>query len=100
KAEVGDRSTADQVFLDDALGVFGRHLSVPAALRVHDRDRTVRADAEAGGLRPVAGTAGAGDVELLHPLLDVFPRLVAGVAVDAVGPDADEQVTRQLPDTE
>ena len=54
------------------------------------------ADAQALALRPVERTVRAGQVQLLHALLQVAPGLVPLVGVDAVRTDTDEQVPRQL----
>ena len=67
---------------------------------IHDADRAVGADAQALALRAVARTVGAGDVELLHPPLEVLPRRVAGFEIDAIRAEANEEVTRQLADAE
>ena len=88
------------MFLDDALGIIRRDAAVPRSLRIHDADRTVGADAQALALRAIKRTVLARDVELLHAFLEVFPRLLTFVIVHAVGPEADEQMARELPDPE
>ena len=74
----------------------GVTLLVPGPFRIHHADRPGGADAQALAFRPVARTVRAGQIQLLQPLLQVAPGLVPLVGVDAVRPDADEQVPRQL----
>ena len=47
KRKFGDRTSAEQVLLDDSLDVFGRCVPVPRAFRVHEHDRALAADAQA-----------------------------------------------------
>src|SRR3954447_16991021 len=76
EAEVFDDLAADQVFLDDALGVVGGDALVPRAFGVDDGDGAGGADAEAVALGAEAGAVLAGEVEVFHPPLDVVPGLL------------------------
>src|SRR5262249_15444998 len=88
----------DEVLLDDALGVLGRDLLVPRPFGIDERDRPLVADPQAAHPRAVARTVLAGDVQFLHPLLDVVPRLLAIVLVDAVGTETHEEMPGELAD--
>src|SRR5215217_4341559 len=100
EAQVFNRAAADQMFLDNALGVGDGDVAVPRPLRVHDRDRPGDADAQALALRSIARPVGAGDVQLLHTALEVVPRLLPGALVATVRAGAEEQVPLQLSDAE
>src|SRR6476661_6121456 len=84
EAQILDDPAADEVFLDDAFRILGCHGSVPCALRIHDTDGAVGADAEALALRAVARTVGPGDVEILHPPFQVLPGGLTGVEIRAI----------------
>src|SRR5688572_2243445 len=88
------------MLLNDPLGVLRRDVAVPRPLRIHDADGTGRTDPQAVALRAEDRPFRAGKVQLLQPLLEVVPRVLADVGADAVRPDADEQVSRQLADAE
>src|SRR5262249_18321805 len=92
EAQIFDDSTADQMFLDDPLGVFRRDVLIPRSLGIHDRNRPRGADAHALAARAIAGPIGPSDVELLHPLFQIFPRCFTDFRRDAIGPDADEEM--------
>ena len=100
KAEVFHHTPTDEVFLNDALRVRGRHVPVPRAFGVHHDNRSLVADSKTETLRSVARAVGSADVQLFHPALHVVPALFAGSGIDAVGADTDEQVTAQLADAE
>ena len=77
ETEIANDPPADEVLLQDALGVLGRDVpAVPGAFRIHDADRPRGADAQALAFRPVERTVGAGQVQLLQALLQVVPGLV------------------------
>src|SRR6266516_1267788 len=86
------------MFLNDALRVFRRDVPIPRTLRIHDAYRTAAADPEALALRPITRPVGTGDVQLLHAALHVRPRTFALLQIDAVRPEANEEVTRQTSD--
>jgi hypothetical protein len=96
EAEFGDNFATNEVFLNDPLGVFGGYLLVPGSFGVDDGDGAAGADAEAVALGSITGAVGAGDVELLHALFDVIPRLLARLGVDAIGAGADKEVAAEL----
>src|SRR5438552_72212 len=84
------------MFLNDPLGVGWRHVAVPRPFRVDDRDGPLNTDAQTLAFGAIAGSIGPRDVELLHALLDVFPRLIAGFRVTAIGAQTNEQMPLQL----
>src|SRR5207249_11119265 len=47
-------------------------------------------------LGSITRTIRPGDVELLHPLLDIFPNLLARLRIDTIRADADKQMTPEL----
>ena len=98
-AVIFDDAPADQVFLDDALGIFRCDVSIPRPLRIHNADRTARADAQALALRAIERTIRAGDVQLLHSPLQVDPRALAGLEVGAIRAQANEEMACQAADT-
>ena len=98
EAQIFDDPPADQVFLNDALGVFRCDVSVPCPFRIHNTDRTSRADAEALALRPIKRTFRAGDVQLLHSTLQVEPGSLAVLKVCAIRAQANEEVACQTAD--
>ena len=100
ETEIRHDFAADEVLLNDSLGVLRRHVAVPRALRIHHADGASRADSEALALRAEAWAVRTGDVQLLHPLLQIAPRPVPFVRVRAVRTETDEQVPRQLADAE
>jgi hypothetical protein len=51
-------------------------------------------------LGAVARAVGAGEVELLEAALEVLPRLLARLRLDAVGAEADEEVAGEPADAE
>src|SRR5512132_11620 len=98
ETKILNHAAADQVLLNDPLGILRRHVAVPRALRIHHRDRPGGADAQALAPGAIAWSVGAGEIQLLQPRLEVFPRRLAGRRIDAIRPDADEQVPAKLPD--
>jgi hypothetical protein len=98
EAQILHDTTTDQVFLDDALRVLRRNLPIPRALRVNDRNRPSRADAQALTLCSIEGPVGSRDVELLHPALQIEPGLLPLFEIAAIGAETNEQVARQLAD--
>src|SRR5579864_4155233 len=91
---------ADEVLLDDALAVLGRHVPIPRALGIDDGDGSADADAEASTARAIRRAVRPGEVQLLHPVLDVMPGRVALFGRGAVRPRAHEQVPNDLADAE
>src|SRR5437660_1649742 len=83
---------------NDSLGVLRRDVAIPCPLWIHDAYRPVNANPQAIALGAVAGAIRAGDVQLLHPLLNVFPSLLALLRRGAVGPKADKQMALELTD--
>src|SRR5438093_6260176 len=100
EAQVLDDAAADEMFLDNALRILRRHTAVPRAFRIHDADRPIRTDAQALAFRPVERTAGAGEVQLLQPLLQVRPGFLAAFEIRAIWAQAKKEMTRQFPDAE
>src|SRR5262245_43709077 len=86
------------MLLNDALRVGGRDVPVPRAFGIDDRNRTARANSEALDLRAVRRTVRTGDVQLLHPVLDVRPGLFALLRSAAIGSAAHEHMTHYLAD--
>src|SRR4030095_16616915 len=100
EAEILDDAAADEMFLDDPFRVLRGHVAIPRPLGVDDGGRALRADAQAVALRPIAGAVRTGDVQVLHPPLDVLPCRVACLGIYAVGAGAQEQVAMDLADAE
>ena len=100
EAQVLDDAPTDQVFLDNALGVLGRDIAIPRPFRVNDADGPPRADPEALALGPIEGSVGPGNVQFLHPALQIHPRSLAVLQIGAIRPETDEQMTRQPADAE
>jgi len=65
------------MFLDDSLGVLGRYILIPRAFWINHRNRPSRADPQTTTLGAIARAIGAGNIQLLHPLFDIFPGLLA-----------------------
>jgi hypothetical protein len=98
EAQIFDDVPADQVFLDDALGILGSNISIPRTFRIHDADRTARADAQALALRAIEGAIRTGNVQFLHSPLQVQPRSFAIFEVRAIGAQANEEMPCQTAD--
>jgi hypothetical protein len=98
EAEILDDAPADQVLLDDTLGVFRCDISIPRPLRIHDADRPARADAQALTLRPIKRAIRPGDVQCLHPPLQVEPGSLAVLQICAIRAQANEEMACQTPD--
>ena len=92
--------SADQVFLNDAFRVLRSDIAIPRTFWVHDADRSACADAQALAFRTVKRTIRSGNVELLHPSLQVQPRPFTVLEICAIRPQTDEQMTGQLSDAE
>ena len=66
ETELANDPPADEVLLDDALGVLGGDVPVPRSFRVHDADR-----------------AGGADAQALADLLPIVDAVSADAAADA-----------------
>ena len=86
--------------LDNPLGILRCDILVPRPVRVDDTNWPGGADPKALALGAVARPVRPREVQLLEPLLEIIPGLLSRLRIDAVGPKADEQVSRQLPDAE
>src|SRR5271154_84924 len=79
-----------------------RHALIPRPLGVHDQDRTVRADAQALDLGPIAGIRADAQAQVfvLELLLEFLPRGVTGFGAATVGTDAPEDMPMVMTDAE
>ena len=84
EAQLFHDTTADEMFLDDPLGILRRDVLIPRPLRIHHRDRTGGADAQAVAVRAVARAGFTDQVQFLHSPFDVLPGLLTDGRVDAV----------------
>src|ERR1044071_3228361 len=87
------------MFLDDPLRIGRRYLSIPSAFRIDQRDRPIDADPQALALGAITRSLASGDVELLHPLLYIFPGLVSCFRIAAIWTHAEHQMSMQLADS-
>src|SRR5581483_5044963 len=97
ETEVLDDLATDQVLLNDSLDILRGDILVPRPFRIDDTNGPGSADPQALALGAVAWPVRPGEVQLLEPLLEILPGFLSGLGIDAIGPEADEQVSRQLP---
>ena len=86
---------ADQVFLDDALEVFGSAGVIPDDIGINDGDGATDADPEAVGFGPVDEGLGAAEPELGEAFFEKLPcghAVVEGAAFCHGGGGAEEDV--------
>ena len=67
-------------------------------LPVNDADRPVDADSQAIALGPVKRAIAPGDVQLLHPLFQVFPGCLTLGRIDTIWARTNEQMAFKLTD--
>ena len=60
---------------DDALQNCRRDGVIPDSLGIYDGDRSLVANAQAVGFRPIYGIIGFGQAQFFQPFLQVIPRL-------------------------
>jgi len=80
-AKIFDRGIVNEVFLNDALEVFGRAGMIPDGIRVNDGNGTTGADAKAVGFAAMNERLRAAEVEIVEALFEKLPR---GHALDRV----------------
>ena len=71
--ELGDRSPANEMLLDDALQIGGCAFAIPDAVRINHRDRPSGADAQALRLGAQHAALPIGEVQFLQAALQIFP---------------------------
>jgi hypothetical protein len=100
KTQVADHAAADDVLLQDALGVLRRDVLVPGAFGIDDGDGPTGADAQALDPGAIGRTVRPRKAQFLRALLDVRPSGIALIGRRAVGSGTDEQMTRDSADAE
>src|SRR5512133_2266764 len=80
EGKLHDRFPADEMLLDDLFQHGRRAGVIPDRLGIHDRNRPLRAHAQAVDLGAIHERAGTGEFEFLEPALEVFPRFQTSFA--------------------
>src|ERR1700684_4030934 len=62
KAQIFNHFPPNEMFLNNPLSILRRHILIPRPLRIHDRDRPRRADAQAAAFCAIAWPIWPGEV--------------------------------------
>jgi hypothetical protein len=86
----------NQMLLNYSFSIFRSYFLIPSPLRIDHRNRPSDADSQTLTSGSITWPIRPGDVQLLHPLLDILPRLLARLLIDTIRADTNKEVTAEL----
>src|ERR1019366_4392250 len=92
KDPLRDRRAFDQMLLHEALDLVGRHVVIPRPLRIDEHRRSVAADAQTAGTRPLADVGASRKAHVLQLLLEPLPGFLSDFRRAALRARAQEHV--------